>query len=87
MTFHRTTYGPSMRYVIPALAIDEEELAPVQSNILASMLQKLGYSSKLPTATCHGPKELGGLDLLDLRTELGIQVNPVGVWMDPYSEG
>ncbi|KAI2505798.1 hypothetical protein MHU86_8660 [Fragilaria crotonensis] len=33
---------------------------------------KLGYSSKLPTAIRYGPAELGGLDLLDLRTELGI---------------
>ena len=71
-TFHRTTYGPAMCYVLPALAIDEEELAPIQSKILASMLQKLGYSSKLPTEIRHGPTELGGLALLDLRTELGI---------------
>ena len=72
ITFHRTMYSPAMRYVLPTMAVDEEELAPVQTNILASMLQKLGYSSKLPTAIRHGPRELGGLDLLDLRTELGI---------------
>jgi hypothetical protein len=36
------------------------------------MLQNMGYSSKLPTAIRHGPTSLGGLDLLDLRTELGI---------------
>lgn len=61
-----------MRYVLPALAVDEEELAPIQSKILASMLQKLGYSSKMPVAIRHGPVELGGLALIDLRTELGI---------------
>ena len=72
VTFQRTTYGPAMRYVLPALAINEEELAPIQSKILASMLQKLGYSSKLPTEIRHGPVVLGGLALLDLRTELGI---------------
>jgi hypothetical protein len=71
-TFHRTTYGPAMRYVLPAHAIDEEELAPIQSNVLAPMFQKLSYSSKLPTKIRHGPEELGGLALLDLRTELGI---------------
>ncbi len=36
------------------------------------MLQKLGYSSTLPTAIRHGPLELGGLALLDLQTEMGI---------------
>ena len=36
------------------------------------MLQKLGYSSKLPTEIRYGPEELGGLGLFDLQTELGI---------------
>ncbi|KAI2499411.1 hypothetical protein MHU86_15056 [Fragilaria crotonensis] len=72
MTFHRTMYTPAMTYVLPALATDEEELAPIQSKIMPAILQKLGYSSKLPTAIRHGPEELGGLALLDLRTELGI---------------
>jgi hypothetical protein len=71
-TFHRTTYGPAMRYVLPTLVIDEEALAPIQTKILASMLQKLGYSSKLHTALRHGPINMGGLALIDLRTELGI---------------
>ena len=71
-TFHRTMYSPSMKFVLPTLAVDEEELAPIQTNILSAMLQKMGYSSKLPTAIRHGPTSLGGLDLLDLRTELGI---------------
>ena len=71
-TFHRTMYTPAMKYVLPALAVDEEELGKVQTKVLASMLQKLGYSSKTPTAVRHGPIELGGLNLMDLRTELGI---------------
>ena len=54
-TFHRTMYAPAMRYVLPALAVDEEELAQVQTQVLASILQKLGYSSKTPTAIRHGP--------------------------------
>jgi hypothetical protein len=72
LTFHRTMYTPAMKYVLPALAVDEEELAPIQSKILPVMLQKLGYSSKLPTEIRHGPIELGGLALMDLRTEMGI---------------
>ena len=59
-----------MRYVLPALAVNEEELAPIQSKVLASMLQKMGYSSKIPVAIGHGPIELGGLALINLRTKL-----------------
>lgn len=29
--FHRTTYGPSMQYALPALSVDKEELSKVQS--------------------------------------------------------
>jgi hypothetical protein len=61
-----------MRYVLPALAIDEEELSTVQAKVLASMLNKIGLSSTLPTDIRHGPLEMGGLALIDLRTELGI---------------
>ncbi len=72
LTFHRTTYGPSMRYVLPSLAVDEEELNTVQVKILSAMLNKLGHTSKLSTEIRHGPIEMGGLALIDLRTELGI---------------
>jgi hypothetical protein len=36
------------------------------------MLQKLGYSSKLPTEISYGPEELGGLGGVDTHTKLGI---------------
>ena len=61
-----------MRYVLPSLAVDEEELNTVQAKILSAMLNKLGHTSKLPTEIHHGPIEMGGLALIDLRTELGI---------------
>jgi hypothetical protein len=61
-----------MGYVLPALSVDEEELGKVQSKILAAILNKLGHSSKLPTEIRHGPLEMGGLALTDLRTEAGI---------------
>ncbi|KAI2512013.1 hypothetical protein MHU86_2301 [Fragilaria crotonensis] len=38
------------------------------------IVQKLGLSSKLPTAVRYGPLAMGGLDLLDLRTECGIEM-------------
>lgn len=73
LTFHSTMYAPAMRYVLPALAVDEEEeLSKIQATILPAMLNKLGFSCTTPTAIRHGPKEMGGIDLIDLRTEMGI---------------
>ena len=62
-----------MRYSLPAIAIDEDELKKVQTRILPTIVQKLGMSSKLPTAVRHGPPTMGGLGLMDLRTECGIE--------------
>ena len=72
ITFIRTTYIPSMNYVLPCIAVDEEELQKVQSKLLSVALQKLGLSSKTPVSLRHGPIDMGGLDLPDLRTEIGI---------------
>jgi hypothetical protein len=36
------------------------------------MMNKMGYASTTPTAIRHGPITMGGIDLLDLRTEVGI---------------
>ena len=71
-TFHKTMYTPAMQFILPSLAINQEDLQPVQTQVVTSTLQKLGYSSKLPTEIRYGPKELGRLGLFDLRIELGI---------------
>jgi hypothetical protein len=71
--FHLSIYIPSMRYSLAAVAADEESLGFVQTNVLKSMLQKLHISSTILTSLRHGPVELGGLGLYDLRTEAGIE--------------
>ena len=72
LTFLRTTYAPSMLYALPAVAADEESLKQVQTMMMEVALQKLGASKTTATAIRHGPYEYGGLNLIDLRTELGI---------------
>ena len=71
--FHQSIYIPSMRYSLAALAVDEQALSGIQSKIMKSLLQKMGYSSNTPTSIRHGPPELGGLGLYDLRTEAGLE--------------
>lgn len=72
--FHRSIYKPAMLYSLPAIAIDEEELDSIQTKIIPTIVQKLGFSSKLPTAIRYGPSSMGGLNLMDLRTECGIEM-------------
>ena len=72
-TFHRSIYIPSMRYGLAAVAANEQSLGSVQSKVLKSILQKMHISSTIPTSLRHGPIELGGLGLYDLRTEVGIE--------------
>jgi hypothetical protein len=71
--FHRTTYIPSMRYGLAAVATDEEVLGTVQSRVVQAILKKLHVQSTIPTAIRHGPAEFGGLEIYDLRTESGIE--------------
>ncbi|KAI2509566.1 hypothetical protein MHU86_4827 [Fragilaria crotonensis] len=72
--FVRTTYEPAMRYSLPTLVIDEEELEQIQTRILPTIVQKLGMNRNLPTAVRHGPLSMGGLGLMDLCTECGIEM-------------
>ena len=71
-TFLRTMYAPSMMDSLPAVSADEENFSAVQLSMIAVALQKMGASKSTPTAIRHGPMELGGLNIIDLRTELGI---------------
>jgi hypothetical protein len=72
--FHRSIYSPAMRFSLPAIAVDKEELEKIQSKIIPTKVQRLGFSSKMPTAIRYGPISMGGLGLLDLRTECGIEM-------------
>jgi hypothetical protein len=71
-TFLKTTYAPAMLYALPAIAADEEALTGVQTLMMEVATQKLGASKTTALAIRHGPYEYGGLNMIDLRTELGI---------------
>lgn len=73
-TFHNVIYTPAMKYSLPAVAVDEEELSTIQSRIIPTIVKRLGLSSKIPTAIRFGPTTMGGLGLMDLRTESGVEM-------------
>ena len=56
-----------------AIVADEESLSSVHSKVIKSILQKMHVSSMIPTSIYHGPMEMGGLGLYDLRTEAGLE--------------
>ena len=58
--FHRSIYTPAMKYALPAVAVDEECFAPVQSKILTVIvLNGIGAARTIPTAIRHGPISIG----------------------------
>ena len=59
-------YAPAMRYSLPAVAVDEEELDRIQSKIIPTIVQRLGLNRNLATAVRYGPTSLVGLGLMDL---------------------
>ncbi|KAI2509437.1 hypothetical protein MHU86_4938 [Fragilaria crotonensis] len=70
--FHRSIYSPAMLFSLLAVATDKEEFNKVQAKVIPVMTQRLGFLIKLCTALRFGPVSMGGLNLLDLRTECGI---------------
>ena len=70
---HRSIYVPTIRYGLSATIATAQELQNIQSRVISSILQRMHISSKVPTAIRHGPKALGGLDICDIRTEIGIE--------------
>ena len=54
------------------MSVDCNEVCTATSAGCGQSLKKLGYSSKVPTEIRHGPIEMGGLNLMNLRTEIGI---------------
>jgi hypothetical protein len=41
LTFLKTTYGPSMMYSLPALSVPEEQMSSIQTELIATVLNKL----------------------------------------------
>ena len=71
--FHRSKYKPAVRHSLPAVASNAKALQMLQSKVIPTILQRLSFTSKLLTAIRHGPEGLGGLELIDISTESGIE--------------
>ena len=63
-----------MRYGLSSTIVHTaKDLQGNKSQVIATVLQKMHISIKIPTAIRHGPIALGELDLYNMRTEIGAE--------------
>jgi hypothetical protein len=70
--FYQSIYTPSIRYVFPALSIDEQHLEEIQTRSIEALLIRKGFNRHLPHQITHRPQAWGGLGILDINTEGGL---------------
>jgi hypothetical protein len=70
--FYQSIYTPSIRYVLPALSIDEKHLEEIQTRSIKALLIRKGFNRHFPRRITHGPQAWGGLRILDIKTESGL---------------
>jgi ribonuclease HI len=66
-----TMIQPSMLYSAPAGTLSRSEADRINSNITRSILASMGYNRNMPKRAVYGPKEMGGLGLMDIFIEQG----------------
>ena len=70
--FYDSFYIPSVKYSLPVTSMTTIELHKVQSQMTASILNKMGYNRHFPHAVAFAPIHVFGCGLLDLRLEQGL---------------
>lgn len=61
---YQSIYNPSIRYILPALSIDEKHLEEIQNRSLEAILVRQGFNHHFPRRITHGPQVWGSLGRL-----------------------
>jgi hypothetical protein len=69
---YTTVFTPSMRYGLPATSISPTKLYRAQAPLIHIVLPRLGYNRNMPRTLTFASKKWGGLGLLNLATEQGV---------------
>jgi hypothetical protein len=64
------SYIPSIRYSLSATSLTKDEIDEIQKFTIDKFLSKIGYDHSTHRSIVFGPKELGGLGLCHLFTEM-----------------
>ena len=70
--FYQSIYIPTIRYVLPALSVEEKQLEEIQTRSIEALLIRKGFNRHFPRRITHGPQSWGGLGILDIKTEGGL---------------
>jgi hypothetical protein len=70
--FYQSIYAPSIRYVLPAVSVNEKHLEEIQTRSVEALLLRQGFNRNFPRRIAHGPQAWGGLSILDIKTEGGL---------------
>ena len=64
--FYQSSYIPTIRYVLPALSVEEKQLEEIQTRSIEALLIRKGFNRHFPRRITHGPQSWGGLGILDI---------------------
>ncbi len=70
--FYRSFYTSSVKYSLPVTSMTTSALHKVQSNMTASISNKMGYNRHYPHSVAFAPTKVFGCGLLDLRVKQGL---------------
>lgn len=65
---HGQYYTPSIQYGIAATVLSDKQLDKLQKPMIEVLLPTMGYNRHTPEAIRHGPKRLGGIGFVNLKT-------------------
>ena len=66
---YESRYRAIIRYPLPVTMFTMEQCHDIQKPFINALLPKLGLNRNTARVVIYGPKEYGGLELMDLRTE------------------
>jgi hypothetical protein len=61
---------PSMKYRLPACSLKLNTIESIQNSTIDKFLPYMGYDHGSPRALIHGPREMGGVGISHLYTEM-----------------
>jgi hypothetical protein len=70
---YMTVYIPGVTYSFPTTSLTEKQCTALQTIFKATLLQKMGLPPTLPLEIVYGDKYFGGIGLLNLFAEQGMQ--------------
>ena len=66
---HSIHYKPGINYALQHTQFTSDQCSELQKPVVNALLSKMGFSRKMARAAVYGPRHLGGLEFIHLKTE------------------